>query len=166
MNTIPCYCGSNTYFHLCCHPYILGENTPEIPEQLMRSRYSAYATNNAKYIFNTYAQSKQKENTLDDIIQWAQNTHWLKLVVNYSTPQRLANFSSENLPTVSFDAYYIHQQQLYKMSECSRFIVEQGQWRYLEGDVAEHIKLIRPKRNDLCFCLSGKKFKKCCGQNL
>lgn len=166
MHILPCYCGCNTHFDLCCQPYILGVTHPETPEQLMRSRYSAYATNSPQHIFNTYSQGKQKENTLDEITQWSQDTHWLKLIINHAEPATLATYNTKILPTVSFDAYYIHQQQLYKMSECSRFIVEQGQWRYLDGDVAEHTKLSRPKRNDLCFCLSGKKFKKCCGQNL
>lgn len=161
-----CYCGSNIDFKLCCHPFHIGKVFPKIPEQLMRSRYSAYAVNNAQYIYNTYASAKQKENPIDEINQWAQQTQWLKLNVNHASPSSVNNFNPQVLSTVSFDAYYLHQQQLYKMSECSRFVLEQEQWKYLDGDVADHIELPYPKRNDTCFCSSGKKFKKCCGQNL
>ncbi|GHE90398.1 preprotein translocase SecA [Thalassotalea profundi] len=132
----------------------------------MRSRYSAYAVKNAEYIYKTYANYKQKENTIIDILQWAEQTHWLKLNINDSSHTAIDNFNPQVLPTVIFDAYYLHQQQLYKMSECSRFVIEQNQWRYLDGNIFEHIKLNHPKRNDTCFCSSGKKFKKCCAKTI
>ena len=159
-----CYCGSNITFNQCCQPFHMGTALPKTPEALMRSRYSAYAVNDAHYIYNTYANAKKNDNPLDDITQWAQQTQWLKLKIKNASAHSLDNISSEKLATVSFDAYYQHNHQFYKMSECSRFVIEQDQWRYLEGDVAVHLELKQPKRNDPCFCLSGKKFKKCCGK--
>ncbi|XQW83641.1 YchJ family protein [Thalassotalea piscium] len=159
-----CYCGSSNAFSQCCQPFILKKRSPETPEQLMRSRYSAYATNNPQYIFETYAQQKQQENTLDDIAQWAQETQWLSLIIKDASTVSIEQFNSEYLPTVNFIAYYNHDKQFYQMNECSRFIVEYGQWRYLDGDVTEHKVIQAPKRNDLCFCSSAKKFKKCCGK--
>lgn len=164
MNIMPCYCGSKESYSMCCQPFILEQKYPETPEQLMRSRYSAYATSNAQYIFNTYAKEKHKEHTVTDILNWAQTTQWLSLKVNHATAITLKQFSPNTLPTVNFDAYYRHEKHYYKMSESSRFVVEDNQWRYLDGDVAEHTELIQPKRNDNCFCDSGKKFKKCCGK--
>ncbi|MGB1199199.1 MAG: YchJ family protein [Thalassotalea sp.] len=158
-----CYCGSTQHYQQCCQPFIEGNLTPSTPEQLMRSRYSAYATKNCQYIFNTYAQAVQKENSLNDIAQWAEQTQWLALIVKQACSSTLTSFDPNNPPTVSFDAFYQQDKQFYKMSECSRFIVENNQWRYLNGDVEDHLLITSPKRNDSCFCGSGKKFKKCCG---
>jgi len=52
------------------------------------------------------------------------------------------------------------------MHERSRFIVEDGRWRYVDGEhfAADDI-IKKPGRNEPCFCGSGKKYKKCCGKN-
>lgn len=38
-----CVCGSQQTFALCCEPFIKQRKVATTPEQLMRSRYSAYA---------------------------------------------------------------------------------------------------------------------------
>jgi len=37
----------------CCYPFLIGASKPETPEQLMRSRYSAFCTKNIEYLFST-----------------------------------------------------------------------------------------------------------------
>ena len=159
-----CFCGLNRSFSECCQPYILGDKTPNTPEQLMRSRYSAYATGSSQYIFNSYAKEKQPQNPLNDIAQWAKETRWLALHINQGNNTSLSDIQAEQLPTVDFTAYYLHEKHYYKMNECSRFVIENNQWHYLDGEVSEHIELASPKRNDNCFCGSNRKFKKCCGR--
>ena len=61
-----------------------------------------------------------------------------------------------------FSAYYVDNRQLFKMTENSKFIKENNEWRYVDGEAVNHEKLPFPGRNDLCPCLSGKKFKICC----
>ena len=157
-----CYCGTTNSFELCCKKYIKGKDYPPEPETLMRSRYSAYASKNAEYLFNTTVNEKQKDNKLTDIAQWAAQTKWLKLTIIHSVQCNIENFNSDNPPTVEFTAIYLNNNKLYQFSEKSIFIVEEQQWKYLSGEILTDEQLPMPKRNDLCPCQSGKKFKRCC----
>lgn len=166
-----CPCGSMSDFSQCCFLLINRDMLAHSPEQLMRSRYSAYATNSADYIYQTYAKISQAEQSLNDIESWASQTKWLKLTINSASdfvnsekdlPSNIKN-SIIRHPTVCFSAYYQHQGLYFKMKERSRFILEDNQWRYLDGEVNESEELVTPNRNDLCFCQSQKKFKRCCG---
>ena len=169
-----CYCGNQRAFEQCCELLINGNILAETPEQLMRSRYSAYATNSANYIYQTYAKSSQDNQSIQEISTWAAQTQWLKLTIKHS--DKLENVDTNNLdtsndataslPTVEFSALYIHNKSFCLMSEKSRFIKEQNLWRYLDGDVAEHIEISPPKRNEPCICQSDKKFKHCCALKL
>ena len=47
-----CSCGLAIPFKDCCGKFIYGSALPTTPEELMRSRYSAYVMKNAKYIFS------------------------------------------------------------------------------------------------------------------
>jgi len=165
-----CYCGSDESFEQCCELIISGHKQAETPEQLMRSRYSAYATENAQYIYNTYAEESIKAQSLTDIEQWAQQTQWIKLTILYSDQIERIHFSStqakEQLPSVKFSALYIHEKKFCLITENSRFIVEDEQWVYLDGDITEHDELVMPKRNAPCLCQSNKKFKHCCAIKL
>jgi SEC-C motif-containing protein len=145
------------------------------PEQLMRSRYSAYAINATNYIYQTYAKSSQAQQSVDDIATWANQTTWLKLIVhcasNFSLKEKTTTsrkkapnkVQQENVPTVCFSAYYQHQGRYFLMKETSRFILEDNLWHYLDGEVSDSKELAIPKRNEQCFCQSKKKFKHCCG---
>jgi SEC-C motif-containing protein len=124
-----CPCGSQKKFSQCCETIITGTKKAETAEQLMRSRYTAYATKNAQYLFNTYATLAQVENSVDEIQAWADQTKWLKLTI-------LSHQSKEQSATVEFIAEYVFQQKNYKMREKSRFIKENNEWRYLDGEVS------------------------------
>ncbi len=162
-----CPCDSKNTFEQCCNLLINQKAQANSPEQLMRSRYSAYATNEAEYIYQTYAKSSQTEQSLNDIKEWASQTTWLKLVIhsvsNFSSGEQDKKSNHINYPTVCFSAYYQHQGHYFQMKETSRFTVENNQWRYLDGEVSESEELITPKRNEFCFCQSKNKFKRCCG---
>ncbi|MDO6446090.1 YchJ family metal-binding protein [Colwellia sp. 1_MG-2023] len=160
-----CYCGSQQTFKQCCELIIKGLNNAETPEQLMRSRYSAYAAKIPQYILDTYAAPTRKAQSLGDIAQWAKQTHWLKLTVLTSKNITISQFNSRTnaaLPTVHFQALYFDKPHFCLIEEKSRFLVEHEQWRYLDGEIIQHHNLPTPKRNAPCLCLSGKKFKHCC----
>ncbi|WP_281557147.1 YchJ family protein [Thalassomonas sp. RHCl1] len=156
-----CPCGSELEYTLCCQPLITGQKTANSPEQLMRSRYSAYATADADYIYRTYAKASQAQQNLEEIVQWAAMTKWLFLEIHHSSaiPQ-----SADELPVVKFSAHYLLGNKYHKMTETSRFVLENGQWRYLDGDVSEFDEVREIKRNEPCPCRSKKKFKQCCGR--
>ena len=152
-----CPCKSNIEYQQCCEPIILKKVKAQSPEQLMRSRYSAYAFKHSEYIYETYSNTTKVNHSVKEIDEWANETKWLNLtVLNTSDYQNIEK------PTVTFEAIYQHKKTFYKMSETSNFIKENGFWRYIDGLGIEFIELPLPKRNDQCLCLSGKKFKKCC----
>lgn len=155
-----CPCGSTENYEQCCERLIMKNYPAQSPEQLMRSRYSAYANNQIDYIYNTYSLESKKTQSRADISSWAKETTWVKLSI-----LQTSDFTETSYPTVEFEAIYKSQNQYFKMKEKSRFIMENSHWFYLDGDNLEHIELITPNRNDKCFCSSNKKFKKCCGMH-
>ena len=135
---------------------------PKTAEQLMRSRFSAYATRDGQYIYDTYAQVSKIKQSLIDIQQWADECIWLALEIHQSSKF-----------TVEFSAYYITDNTLCCIREKSNFIMENDLWRYLDGEISVNEQLTAVKRNALCPCNNypsaytekkGKKFKHCCGR--
>lgn len=166
-----CYCGNHQLFEQCCFLIINGIKEAETPEQLMRSRYSAYATKNAQYIYQTYALKSQKRQSIEEIKNWAEQTQWLNLTIEQTKECFKENFkaiknNNSPLPTVTFCALYIHNKSFCQMSEISRFTLENNLWRYLDGEIVEHIEISPPKRNDRCLCQSNRKFKHCCASKI
>ena len=70
-----CPCGSKNNQEVCCQAIIKGQQQAKTPEQLMRSRYSAYANNNAQYLYDTYANTSKSEQSIAEIAAWAQQCH-------------------------------------------------------------------------------------------
>lgn len=157
--TTICPCGSAKAFSQCCFPYINNDSQPPTPEALMRSRYSAYATKNSLYIYDTYAIEKKADNSLKEIEAWASETRWVSLEIINSTPE-----AHTELATVSFTAKYVTRNKLHSLTECSRFRKDGDRWYYVDGDITEHKELAETNRNSKCPCSSGKKFKQCCGK--
>jgi len=55
-----CKCCSGKAYKECCEPLITGSRKAETAEELLRSRYYAYATTEIDYIFNTIHPSNGK----------------------------------------------------------------------------------------------------------
>lgn len=151
-----CYCGSEKKFSKCCQPFIQEKQFPETPEQLMRSRYSAFFCGNLDYLIATHwpidaTKKPQLQQTFN-------TTKWigLKIIATHTF--------DENTGQVEFAAFYAEDQlqQLQQLHEVSTFIKKNQRWYYLTG---EHLKPIKLSRNALCICGSQKKFKKCHGMS-
>ena len=54
MNNEHCPCGSGNPSQICCQPFLAGELLPHSPEQLMRSRYTAFVLQNEAYLLSTW----------------------------------------------------------------------------------------------------------------
>ncbi|AAZ25047.1 YchJ family protein [Colwellia psychrerythraea] len=159
-----CPCGSSLPFNACCQLYITQQKHPSTPEQLMRSRFSAYATKNGQYVFDTYAASQRLKQSVTEIQTWADECIWLALKIHESDET-----------TVEFSAYYVVDQTLCELREKSNFTIEQGQWRYIDGDITVHNEIVTVKRNEVCPCNNyptawstkrNKKFKHCCAKQI
>ncbi|MXN91082.1 hypothetical protein GR160_07550 [Flavobacterium sp. Sd200] len=121
---VACYCGSGKDFSLCCEPYITQKEKAPTAEALMRSRYSAYATHNDGYLWQTTAPKERKYHSRAAILQWAKSNQWLKLEVLSSTET-----------TVEFKAYYLDVRLRSQVHhEKSTFVFEDGSWYYKDGE--------------------------------
>lgn len=147
-----CYCGNAAQFEQCCAPFLQGTAVPSTPEQLMRSRYSAYVLRNADYLITTWHPDCHAQEWHTEIVNSFAKTQWLALRVISSS---YAKNSDEGY--VEFSACFIEEKADHKqlIHERSRFIKMNSCWYYIDG--------ITPKvgRNDLCPCGSGQKYKKC-----
>ena len=119
-----CYCGSTDSFEECCEPYIKEFKTAESAVILMRSRYSAYATQHADYLVSTTHNSTRRHHSKKAILEWSQSNQWIKLEVLKTTAT-----------TVEFKAYYLDRQlQMQIHHEHSTFRFENEKWFYVDGD--------------------------------
>ncbi|MCP4186474.1 MAG: YchJ family protein [Gammaproteobacteria bacterium] len=149
--TTSCFCGSNRNFSSCCQPFLNQEEIPTTAEELMRSRYSAFNTGNVDYLVGTLLPEKRMENDRPQIQNTIDNIQWLglKIIAESNRPgnevEFMAFFEEENGGTG-------------QLHERSSFIQQNGKWYYVDG---VHLPAVKPGRNDLCFCGSGKKFKAC-----
>jgi SEC-C motif-containing protein len=119
-----CYCGSSSSYKECCEKFINSSQNAPTAEVLMRSRYSAYATQAVDYLIATTAVLQRKLLIKSDILEWSQSNKWNKLEIIEAT---------EN--TVEFKAYYTDSNNLsYIHHEKSTFIIEDGKWCYVDGE--------------------------------
>ncbi|MCR9258841.1 MAG: YchJ family metal-binding protein [Pseudomonadaceae bacterium] len=64
-------CDSGELMASCCGPLLEGKRRAETAQALMRSRYSAFATGNTKYLLETWApETRPAELRLDDRQRW------------------------------------------------------------------------------------------------
>lgn len=139
-----CFCGSTKSFANCCQPYFgdtqIKAALPQTPEQLMRSRFSAYAHGNSQYIYDTYAKTSKALQTVKEINDWSKACKWIALQIHSSTNTGTLNIDkinidSENINSlkidipeqfVEFSAFYISDETLFVLRENSRFVLEQS----------------------------------------
>lgn len=142
-----CYCGSKKPFSECCEPFLDGKALPETPEELMRSRYSAYVLGNGAYIVATSAKENRYEDDVVLIEEYPRSVKWFGLEV-LETKEK----------TVEFKAYYKDSDGIKVQHERSNFVFEDDTWLYKDGKIFNS----KIERNQPCPCGSGKKYKKCC----
>lgn len=156
-----CHCGSNSSYARCCQPLHLGSSHATTAQQLMRSRFSAFCTANVDYLIATHHPSKRRADDKQQLRTGMEDEQWLQLKICNSRQGSATDRTGE----VEFIAFYRQGERLRQLHENSRFVQEQERWYYLDGDMlasAEKIE-IQLGRNDLCWCASGKKYKKCHG---
>jgi SEC-C motif domain protein len=145
-----CFCGSNREFDTCCGPILKGDQTAQNVEELMRSRYSAYATANGTYLVKSAVKENRHEEDIALIEQFCNNVKWLKLEV-------LDVVQKEESGIVEFKAYYLENSDIVLLHERSDFVKNDGVWEYEKGNFLN----TKIERNEPCPCGSGKKYKKC-----
>jgi SEC-C motif domain protein len=157
-----CPCGSGKSFSACCDPFLRGAKKPSTAEAMMRSRYTAYTTNNIAYIESTHDPATRDSLNLDSTEEWARNSEWLGLEIIRTE----GGGPKDEAGIVEFKASYRQEGEDVVHHEESSFVKQDGQWYFHDGHTPS-ATVVRdtPKvgRNDPCPCGSGRKFKKCCG---
>jgi len=154
--TEPCVCGSQKPAPQCCQPLLDGKVKAATPEALMRSRYAAFCQGNIAYLIATHHPSQRQPDDAQTLQATIATTEWLGLQVLHAAPTA----KTDQIGFVEFAAFY-QRGTFGQLHERSKFIKEDEQWYYLDGELLPPITL---GRNDLCWCGSGKKYKKCHGR--
>ncbi|RUM64560.1 MAG: zinc chelation protein SecC [Sulfurimonas sp.] len=142
-----CICGLNKEYDKCCGDIIKGLRVVSSPEELMRSRYSAYVNVDARYLLLSSVKENQNKEDIELIEDFSSQVDWLKLDV-----------LKVDGDTVEFKAYYRDKEQIQVLHEKSNFVFEDGTWKYKDGELYKS----KIERNESCPCGSEKKYKRCC----
>lgn len=171
-----CPCGTSDSFEICCKPFLDGATHAPTAEKLMRSRYAAFTCGNVDYIKKTLAPESQKDFDMKSTRDWVKEATWKGLKI-LSTK---GGSPTDKKGTVEFIVTYSQKGDTLEHHEVSQFRkTESGTWLFVDGESHTHKEgedhhhhhkpqtVVReaPKigRNEPCPCLSGKKYKKCCG---
>ena len=119
-----CPCGRGIPLGECCGVFLAGRSAPTA-EQLMRSRYTAFAVGDAAYLLRTWHPSTRPA-TLD----LDPDTRWTGLEILHTTGGGFLHTEG----TVEFRAHSSHRGVPDSMHEHSRFVRENGEWFYLDAD--------------------------------
>jgi len=149
-----CPCGSGDDYRKCCGLYIETGELPGRPEQLMRSRYTAFVMGNSDYL-----QQSWHESTRPEQLRLEQGVVWFGLQIVESQ----TGSADDNQGWVEFIAKFKGKGRLQVLHERSRFMYEDGRWWYVDGQLYQPEEAGKIGRNAPCPCGSGKKFKHCCG---
>ncbi|ASK55064.1 hypothetical protein DLR60_01885 [Vibrio tarriae] len=149
-----CYCGNLQPYSQCCEPIHHNPRNAQVPEQLMRARFSAHMLKNVEFVIETYHPSCHAINEREAISE-SVYSHWLRLEV---VSTHMGKSTDEGF--VHFKAFIEQQGKELCLEERSRFVKENNCWFYIDGKFPTAVK---QGRNNPCVCGSGKKYKKCCG---
>lgn len=132
MSNLPCPCGSENAYSKCCEGIIRGKQLPETAEQLMRSRYTAFATGAIDYLiatrhpdFRTVEESKHIADWMKEVTSWDK----LEILVTENGEK------SDTVGRVAFNVFFHQNGKPESFYECSRFSKLNGRWVYEVGEV-------------------------------
>ena len=155
-----CPCGSKLSYEKCCGAFLDAKQSPQTPEKLMRSRYTAFTKASIDYLMQTMRGQALQDFRPDFTRQWTRQVQWLGLKVLQAP--RVAD--GENVGWVEFIATYKESGEVHEIHELSEFHRADGRWYYVggkhKGEQKPYVRKIQ--RNDPCACGSGKKYKNCC----
>ncbi|WP_256842264.1 YchJ family protein [Ornithinimicrobium cryptoxanthini] len=120
----PCPCGTGEAYAACCGPLHRQERLAETAEELMRSRYSAYARGEFDHVFRTWhPRTRPADVTADAHLVWQ----------GLEVLGTSAGGPDDDTGEVEFRASYQLGKQRGTMRERSRFTRRGARWVYLDG---------------------------------
>ena len=125
---VVCWCGASTPAQACCAPLLWGETAATDALSLMRSRYSAYVTENEYYLLETWHPDTRPQNIVFD-----PERQWLGLKI-YS---HCNGQPGDKQGMVEFAARFKINGKGHRLRERSQFVFEQNRWLYLRGQLIQ-----------------------------
>ncbi|WP_254716546.1 YchJ family protein [Actinomadura sp. WMMB 499] len=121
-----CACGSGVGYRGCCGRLHRGEAAAATAEELMRSRYSAFAERDEAYLLRTWHPATRPERIdFDPALRWT----GLEIV------RTEAGGPPDARGVVEFRARYASGGEPGELHEVSRFVRDDGAWVYVRGKV-------------------------------
>ncbi|MFE3258591.1 YchJ family protein [Nocardia sp. NPDC059091] len=121
-----CPCGLPAAYADCCGRFHRGEADASTAEQLMRSRFSAFAVRDEAYLLRSWAPETRPAD-----VDFDPGLRWDRLEILGTTGG--GPFHTEG--TVEFRAHYRAHGRVGQLHENSRFRRDHGAWVYLDGDI-------------------------------
>ena len=133
-STKPCPCLSGGSYEICCEPLHRGEQQAATAEQLMRSRYSAFAFAEVDYLIATHSASETPmARHRKELHESCHEMRWLKLKIMAVQAGGVDDLEG----TVAFEATYQAGGQRSVMKELSLFQRRdrdcKGDWLYIKA---------------------------------
>ena len=123
--TDDCPCGSGEMFDRCCGPLHAGDRTAATAEELMRSRYAAYAVGDLEYVWRTWHPRTRPETLTPSDEVWT----GLEIV------DLVAGQQGDEDGVVEFRARYRRNRRSGTLHERSHFAVRARRWFYVDGEL-------------------------------
>jgi SEC-C motif-containing protein len=121
---VTCPCGLSAPYADCCGRLHRGEAQAATAEQLMRSRYSAFAVRDEAYLLRSWhTATRPRRLELDP------GQRWVRLEILGTTE----GSAFHSAGTVEFRAHYVEGGRAGEQHENSRFTREGGAWVYVDG---------------------------------
>jgi SEC-C motif-containing protein len=124
IETVLCPCGSKIEYHKCCGRFLIGEDSPQTAEQLMRSRYSGFVFCDEAYLLATW-----HADTRPSRISFNDKQRWLGLSIRATE----AGGPDDTTGVVEYVARYKVDGKGYRLHEASHFEKIDGRWYCLDG---------------------------------
>ncbi len=133
----PCACTSQKTFSECCRPYLRGEREAPDAAALMRSRFSAFALENAAYLRKTLHEShpdrlRPEAEVLRDLKRACRAFDYRSLdILAASGPDEAGRAH------VEFRAGLVDRGRDRSFIERSSFLHDGAGWRYVSGEMRD-----------------------------
>jgi len=118
-----CPCCSGKLYEECCELFHSKKEFPKTAEELMRSRYAAFAIPNGDYLWETTLPNKRKFHHKTELENWGKENTWTKLEIIQSSEKE-----------VEFKAYFTDKFGKENIHhERSTFKKVDKKWYYVSG---------------------------------
>lgn len=134
-----CPCGTGSNYGACCGRLISGAAQARTAEELMRSRFSAYALGELDHVFRTW-----HPKTRPDDVSPAPGVQFVGLEIQ----DMVAGGPDDDLGVVEFTARLRTPEGTSEMHERSRFSRRAGRWMYVDGEIPDTQPIPVQRRSD------------------